>query len=296
MSKPHFCLITYEGLPDLDPDDRLIVDELSARGYSSSIAVWDDSSINWSEAGVCIVRSTWDYHLKLPAFLKWVRHVNSKTTLFNPANTITYNANKQYLLQLRSQGVATVPTVFLHKDSQMTVAEAMRTHKWGSFIVKPTVGLATHGLRLFDGSPRSINEAQEHATALMASSEVMLQPFFQSVEEYGERALIFINGRYSHAVEKTPFQPLAAAGKAGERGVTAEDQEIAFASMVLQAVPFNHLYARVDLVRDNDHNINVLELELIEPSLFLTFHPPAAKALVDAILSQAQIGATSEKH
>jgi hypothetical protein len=127
-------------------------------------------------------------------------------------------------------------------------------------------------------------EGQAHATGLLEEQDVLVQPYLSSVREYPERALVFIDGAYSHAASKTPFQALLPAGEAGEAPVVATGEEIETATKAMAAVPGRVLYGRVDLVRDAAGAPVVIELELIEPSLFLGMHPSAATAFADAIV------------
>lgn len=268
----NFTLVTYSKMPDLDPDDRLLADALRERGHECRAAVWDDPNVDWLHAGTCVVRSTWDYHLKYDQFLSWVKTVDE---LWNPADLIKWNANKTYLLDLEKKGAPITPTVLYAPGEKPPVLP-----DWNELIVKPTVGLATHGVR------RASNGSSEFKQILAdANSTLMIQPYLKSVVDYGERALIFIGGKYSHAVQKAPFQSLQAAGLAGEKPIEAAPDEVAVAKDIVQLVPTPHLYARVDLVRDSNHKPVLLELELVEPSLFLAMHPPAAAALADALLN-----------
>lgn len=271
----NFTLVTFSKMPDLDPDDRLLADALGQRGHICNAAVWDDPSVDWSRAGTCVLRSTWDYHLKYEQFLFWVETVSASTTLWNPGDLIKWNSNKKYLLDLEEQGAPITPTVlFSPGDKPPTLPS------WTDLIVKPVVGLATHGVRkVKNGSP-------ELAAILAdANGTQMIQPYLKSVSEYGERALIFIGGKYSHAVQKAPFQSLQAAGRAGEKPIEATPDEVATATDILKLIHTAHIYARVDLVRDVDNKPVLLELELVEPSLFLAMHRPAASALAEALIN-----------
>ena len=282
---PDFTFVTYDGLPDLDPDDRCAVEVLARRGYTAEPAVWTDPAVNWSRAGICIIRSTWDYHLHYKGFLAWAERVAALVPLWNPLALIRWNSNKRYLEELARRGAPVVPTVWLTRGQPADIAALLRERGWKRAVIKPGVGLATRGVMRVETSGTDLAAAQAHTEALLVDHDVMVQPFLSSVELYGERALVFIDGAYSHAAQKTAFQPLLPAGEAGETLTDATDEEIAIASRVAAMVDRRALYARVDLVRDDDGRPLVIEFELVEPSLFLSLYPPAAARFADALQS-----------
>jgi len=280
---PDVTFVTYAGLPDLDPDDRVAVDALRRRGLRAVAAVWDEPGVRWERAGTCVVRSTWDYHLRPDEFLIWAARVCALAPLWNSLQLIRWNIDKTYLRELFDRGAPVVPTIWIERgDGSFDVANAARKRGWSRGVVKPAVGLATFGVRSF-AFPDDAKAAQAHAAALASHGRVLLQPHLDSVEDYGERALIFIDGKYSHAVRKTHFQALLPAGEAGEVPIEATRGEIEIAEAVAAMLPAPALYARIDLVRDGAGRSVLLEVELIEPSLFFALHPPAAERFADAV-------------
>lgn len=282
--------VTYDGLPDLDPDDRLACELLARAGVSVSPAVWNDPGVDWSGAGLCIVRSTWDYHLHLDAFLAWAERVSPLAPLWNPPALLRWNTRKTYLSDLAGRGVPVVPTCWLGRGARADVGTLLRELGWREAIAKPAVGLSTFKVARISRSGDAIERAQAHLDDLLAQGDAMIQPYLDSVETYGERALVFIDGEYSHAVRKTAFQPLLPAGEAGETLVKASRNEIAVGCAALRVVAEPTLYARVDLVRDGKGAPAVIELELVEPSLFLRLWPAAAERLCRAILKRLPPG------
>jgi len=280
------ALITYDGLPDLDPDDGLFRDELIKRGYKVQACIWDDDSVDWSQFDISIMRSAWDYHLKKERFFAWMESVSKQTKLLNPPEMMRWSSHKSYLKELSAAGLPVVETHWVEKGA--SAKGVFDSLNWPKAIVKPAVGLATFGVKKLalddsgSGKADNIKAAEEHADNLARTEDVMIQPFLPSVEDYGERALIFLDGKYSHTIRKSCFQHLAPGGHAGEKSVPSDDREVAAAQKVLQHLLHVPLYARVDLVRDFADTPVVLELELVEPSLFLSFHPPAVLAFADA--------------
>jgi glutathione synthase/RimK-type ligase-like ATP-grasp enzyme len=278
-----FSFITYNELPELDPDDQLAVTEARRRGHECNPVVWNDPKVDWHSAGICVLRNTWDYHLNPQAFLSWAAEVASATTLVNPLRLVQWNLDKKYLLDLASSGVKIVPTVVLQKQSRPSLRKLLQEHRWERVIVKPSIGLATSGVKKIDTSNGGIELGQEHVEKLLGNGDALLQPYIESIETYGERSLVFIAGQYSHTVRKTPFQIMAVAGQAGETLAASVDQEIQFARVALEKLDQTPLYARVDIIPDNENGYRLMELELIEPSLFFSLYAPAVVPFVDAL-------------
>lgn len=274
-----FTFVTYRDLPDLDPDDRLAADALRERGFAVSPAVWDDPDVVWAQAGICIIRSTWDYNLRHTDFLDWAERVAKATRLYNPIELVRWNIHKQYLQELAARGIPVVPTHWLHRGATVDLRDILAQTGWNDAVAKPAVGLATHGVKRIDAGPAS----QAHVDGLLREHDVLVQPFLSSVGSYGERALVFIDGTYSHAVRKKAFQALAPAGVEDEAPVEATATEIEVGAAAVQALPQPPLYARIDIVPDEKGNPVVIELELVEPSLFLSMHPRAATRFADAL-------------
>lgn len=281
-SKQLISLVTYSGLPDLDPDDRLVQAALAQRGVEAVPAIWNDPTIDWTKSSFSILRSTWDYHLHYSEFLNWAQRVSPVTELLNPLPMIKWNSRKTYLADLSKAGLPVIPTAWIHDSNNSSLLQVLKERQWTEAIIKPSIGLATSGVKRTNKDSAAAD--QLHVDKLLESSEVMVQEYLASVHQYGERALIFIDGKYSHTVRKAPFQILAAAGQAGESRAECNPEEIETAKSFLGYLDSTPLYARVDLVRDASNKPLLLELELVEPSLFMAFAPESAEKFADAIL------------
>lgn len=279
-------LITYKGLADLDPDDQLLKTALERRGCKVQGLVWDDENVDWENAGVCVLRSTWDYHLSYDKFCSWLFQLSQHTSIMNPVDLVLWNSKKTYLKDLAAAGLPVIPTVFIDENNRQELASLMQSKGWSDIVIKPVVGLATSGVKRIGASKADIEAGEKHISELLKLGEVMVQEFLPSVEGLGERALCFIDGEYSHCVRKSPFQQLAVAGRAGETAVQASDIEIDIAERIVAHLDAPPLYARVDLVGDKNGNPLLLELELVEPSLFLQTNPQAAELFAEAIVSR----------
>ncbi len=284
------ALATCADFPQLDDDDGLLPPAFAAAGATAVPTVWDDASIRWSDFDAVVLRSTWDYPDHAAAFTSWLTQVEDTTRLINPARLVHWNMDKGYLGVLASGGLPTVPTSFVQPGGYL------RLPTEGEFVLKPTVSAGSRDTARYDARSDGM-QAVGHAQRLLeAGRTVMVQPYVHSVDTAGETALLFMGGSFSHAVRKGPLlalgaQPteeLFAAEVIEPRIATSAQQELARA--VLQAVPTSlgtPTYARVDLL-DTPSGPIVLELELIEPSLFLNHGHGAAERLVAAVLGMIE--------
>lgn len=283
---PLVYLVTYSELPGLADDDRLLLDELRRLGLRAVPAVWDDPAVDWAAARVAVVRSTWDYHHHHERFIEWVDRAGALTHLFNPPDTLRWNSHKGYLADLEAKGVPVVPTVWLAAGSEASLSEILASQGWARAVVKPAVSASGH--ETWRVRPGEAAKAQRRLDRLLAERDMMVQPFLPSVEEPGERSLMFIEGQHTHTVRRpAPFG--AAAGEMAEpRLVEAAPDEVALAYKVLHAAGQRTMYARVDIARDEEGTPRLMELEVIEPSLFLAQSPPATRMLAAATARRAR--------
>lgn len=277
------ALATCSLLPDLDADERLLIPALAACGVAAEPRVWDDPSVRWDAFRLVVIRSTWDYAERRDAFLEWCAGV---PTVLNSLPVITWNTDKTYLRALAACGVPTVPTTWIGPESlsgDVVLPD-------GDLVVKPAISSGAQNTSRY--RPADHAAARRHVERLISDGrEVMVQPYVTSVDSAGETGLIYIDGRFSHAVRKGPL--LRAHGVATDRLWALEDitlrapktTEHAVAEATLDALPWPRealLYARVDLVRGSDGAPLLLELELAEPSLFLGLGVGAASRLAAA--------------
>lgn len=268
-------------------DDELLATALCERGCEVQAVAWDEAGTDWSAFDLCLVRSTWDYHDKHPEFLEWARRVEAAAGLQNPADLIAWNSEKTYLRELAEAGVSTVPTVWVDRSSDTSLEDVLAQRGWDEAVVKPIVDLGArnlHRVRAGEGSP-ALKLTLERGGA-------MVQPFLPSLESEGELSLTYIDGKLTHAVRKRAaagdFRVQSIWGGSVERA-EPEAVEVELAEQALAQLPQTPLYARADLVADPDARPRLIELELIEPNLYLTHHPPAAEALAEAALLRIDV-------
>lgn len=283
MSLRRVLLATSADFPDLGDDEQLVLPGLASRGISAAAAIWTDPAIDWSDALV-VIRSTWDYTLRRDEFLGWAEQVSSVATLWNPVPVVRVNTDKRYLIDLSAAGVPVVPTAWIDQGTTRDIAGLLREREWPVAVVKPAVSAGAHDtIRV---TPESASEAQQLADRVASDRAVMVQPYMDSVDSYGERSLIYIGGELSHAVRKAPMLAGALSPDDVDQAIPADD-EISLAQQALAWVNSELLYARIDIVRTADGTPVIMELELTEPRLYLRY-AGAADRFAGAIATAAR--------
>jgi glutathione synthase/RimK-type ligase-like ATP-grasp enzyme len=277
------ALATCAELPEPDVDEPLLVSALRAAGAEVDVLAWDDASADFASRDLVVVRSTWNYYARVDDFVAWAERTGRQTRVRNAPGVIAWNAKKTYLRELEARGVAIVPTEFVSRGAPCDVAELLARRGWASLVIKPVVSAGSFRTARFTAS--QADEAQRFLDALTADRDAMVQEWMPAVESYGERSLVFVDGELTHAIRKEPRFAGGDEHVSGE-AVPITDDERAFAARVLDAsgAP-DLLYARVDTIRDGE-TLRLMELELVEPSLFFAQSPEALARFVRAILTQ----------
>jgi O-ureido-D-serine cyclo-ligase len=287
------ALVTCRAARGLDEDMPPLLRAFAAAGASAEIVDWDDGAVDWARFDLALLRSAWDYTERLPQFLAWVEHTAARTLLINPVPVVRWNSDKHYLLELARAQLPVVPTCIAEAESsaRRVLEEFLSRHAGAELVVKPAVGAGSRDARRHSRS--DIGGILAHMQPLLAAGRsVMLQPYLTSVDRDGETGLMFIDGRFSHAIRKGPLLPAGAPATAAL--FAAEDitprvpgaDELGVAERVMAQLHFETmLYGRVDLIRDEAGCPRVLELELTEPSLYLSYEPGSAQRFVEGALA-----------
>jgi len=275
-----------------DRDLPVLLSALEGVGVEAVAEYWDDPDVDWGSYDLVVIRSTWDYSWRAAEFVGWVERCGEVTQFANPVDVVRWNMDKRYLGDLAAAGVPVVPTRYVAPGDAPDLPEDRE------YVVKPTSGAgARYAARYTPGErERAVRQlARMHEEGLTA----IVQPYLTSIDVTGERALQFIGGRFLHAARKgavlasgtafdddkvahpgvRPWEPTAAELAVAERALAA----------VRDAVPDapELLYARVDLVDGDDGEPCVMELELVEPNLFLGLHPESVAVVVEGIVKAA---------
>lgn len=295
MSKPTVALITALAARDLDEDMPSLESALRAAGADVTIAEWDRPH-DWGRFDAALLRSTWDYPQRLTEFFEWAETVSRMTKLLNPLPVVRWSSDKHYLGDLANEGVPTVLTKFVEPGEQPAarIADFSNQPDVAEFVVKPAIGAGSRDAQRFGREERE--DAVRHAQRMLDEKRsVLLQPYLGRVDEYGETALIYFEGGFSHAIRKGPLLKRKEGPTTelfAKESITTrvpDAAELSVGARALEAMPFDtSLYARVDLIRDQDGAPVVLELELIEPSLFFPFAAGSAERFAAAVMRRVK--------
>jgi hypothetical protein len=291
-------IATCARLPEPDADEGLLLAALAAAGVEARMAAWDDPGERWGqglewgegqgqgEVEATLLRSTWNYPSSPQAFVAWAQAVAAAGPLWNGLETVRWSVHKGYLLDLQRAGVAVVPTRLVRRGQEVRLGEVMEEEGWGRVVVKPAISAGSYRTRRFGADPGDRERGEAHLAALLADGDALVQPYLASVEGYGERALVWIDGELTHAVRKSPR--FMGDDESVSAACAVADDERALALRALSQGGEGLLYGRVDIARGEDGAPMVMELELIEPSLFLKQAPHALTRLVRGVVARLE--------
>ena len=281
------AIATCERPPAPDTDAGPVTDALRREGIEAEEVAWSDPAVDWSRFDRVWISSTWDYHERLEDFRGWLNRAHSVTEVENPPQLIDWNLDKRYLRELAEAGVPVIPTVWTDRGEAAGAAGEAARRGWERVIVKPTVDLGAMNLELVE--PAGVEPALDRIGA-----PSLVQPFLPSIQTEGELSLVYMRGELSHAVRKVPregdfrVQDSYGAEWKPERPA-AEAEEVGARVFALLAGRGSGgaepLYGRVDLVRRLDGELCVIEVELIEPNLYLGVAGGEATAHFAALLA-----------
>ncbi len=266
-------------------EDLLVQEALEKRGWRVRRINWDHPEMDWTSTRYVLFRSTWDYFNRFREFDQWLERIKDHTQMLNTYETIRWNLDKHYLLELSEKGVHIPPTRFIEEGTRTSLKELIMETGWNEVILKPTIsGAARHTYRFTaDRSNRYENIFQR----LVSQETLMIQEFQNQVLDLGEVSFVLIGGRFTHAMRKKArdgdFRVHEDFG-GSLHPYDASDQEIAYAESVVSHCEHTPLYARVDAIWDNRNHLVLSELELIEPELWFRYNPDAAERFADALL------------
>ena len=269
MSERRCAFLTLEERGDFVIDDEVAIPALEAAGWRVDTVPWRQTSRPWSEFDVVVVRSTWDYWDDVPGFLRILERIDAETRLANPLNLLRWNLAKTYLRDLQAAGVTIVPTLWRDRLDAGGLAEAVDRFGTQDLVLKPQVGGNGQGVMRLRKAECSATFAE--AMERYRATPCMIQPFREAILEAGEWSLFAFRNQHSHAILKRPARGEFRSQE--ERGAIIEaadpsDGLRAAAFRALEVLPSPALYARIDLIESAGVGAELVELELIEPSLY----------------------------
>jgi len=270
-------------------DENLLIAALAELGIAAERVDWSRADVDWSAYPLAVFRTTWDYFDRFAEFAPWLARVRTMTRLCNDAATIHWNMDKHYLADLAARGLPVVPSRFVERGTTLHLGEFLETAGWDEAVIKPTVsGGARYTYRV---NRTNAAEIQAIVQPLLAAEAFLVQPFVPAIMTQGEDSLMVFGGRYSHAIRK-----IAKPGDfrvQDDHGGKAHAYEptpaqIELAERAIAACDPRPVYGRVDLVADEHGGWQLMELELIEPELWLRYQPESAKKFARAIAEVMQ--------
>ena len=281
-------ILTCEKLPNLLDSDQKLIPLFEVHHFEVKAVIWDDLSVNWSSFDYLIFRNTWDYYEKETAFNKWLEKIEQlKIPTFNSIATIQKNKHKFYLKELQSKGVLILPTVFLEKNSLISLAEII-PQQWQKVVIKPAFSAGSYLTKLVDRN--DLNEIENEFAEHFKTKDFLIQEFQPEIKLVGETSFIFFNGKFSHCVNKKSIEndfrvQFQYGGK--YKLIEPSANLIQQAKNIIAHFPEKLLYARVDgiIIRNQLH---LMEIELIEPDLYFDLAEGSRERFVNAFVESTK--------
>lgn len=280
MRRPRIGFITNAEYPDLHADDRIAAGHILPFADVVPI-VWTQSALEGVDAAV--LRSAWDSHLQPARFIEWLRAAAPEMRLFNSLALVAWNMNKRYLLELAQAGAPVIPTRVYGKGSRPDLIRDMDGCGWSEIVVKPAISASAYRTGRFSREADGFTAAGPLLNEILSEGDALVQPLQSEVFTTGERSAVYIDGAFTHVVRRLPFGTITPKRKPGANAVPFSEAEQRFADSILARLPERPLYARVDYIVRESGEALLMELELIDPSLFFQHHPAAAIAFAQAL-------------
>jgi len=287
MKNIKIAIVTYQDrgsygsvVPD---EDEMVLKALKTDGHEASLQVWTDASVDWKAFDLLLIKSPWDYFNRIGEWYAWLDEIEALgVKVLNPVSVLRWNADKKYLMEMASAGIDTVNTLILDKPEKLNVQlfEQMETDK---LVIKPKISGGAKQTFVLDKA--DFESKKESLEELIAEEDYLVQPYMPQVAADGEWSLVFFAGKFSHALIKKPksgdFRVQHYFGGTIE-SVKPQAQILKQAQKVVKEFASDCLYARVDGLWV-DGQLQLMELELIEPYLFLFTNEKALGNYVSAV-------------
>ena len=265
-------------------EQELLKSSLEAQGLKVNVTFWDNPSYEWQKTKSVLFRTVWDYFERFDEFWEWLEQVKTKTKLINSYELIKWNIDKHYLRDLKNNGIQVVPTYFADRGNNICLQEIANLNDWKHIVIKPAISASA--FNTYKITNDEIEQKEQLFHELLQTHDMLVQPFFSTISEFGEASLMVFDGKFTHAILKK--------AKPGDFrvqddfGGTVHDykpteKEIKFAEKVFQSCISMPIYGRVDIVWDSNKHIYLSELEIIEPELWIRNRPESANKIAEAV-------------
>lgn len=262
----------------VENEDQVLLDFLKKKGLTISREIWNDPLVNWADYDLAILKSPWDYFDRISEFYTWLNKLEDlDLRLLNPSKVVKWNSDKHYLSEIAASGLRVTPTIYLEKDDKPDLFECFSTLRTETLIIKPCIsGGSKNTIKV---KAETLEELSPQIHGYLAEEAYMVQPFLSEIESCGEWSFLFFGGKFSHSLLKK--------AKPGDfrvqhylgGSIHAEPAPVHLleaAQKYADKFAKDCLYARVDGVEVNGEFM-LMELELIEPFLFMFTNPDSYK-------------------
>jgi len=280
MSYVDCVLLTSQEVPATHPDDLALSQSLQDADVRTQILPWEEFFSSGIDCENVIFRTAWGYYRKIPEFKKFLEDLSrASISVWNPLDTIRWNLHKRYLLQLEKKGIPIIPTVMVEKGKPLRLVENAEHLDTDLLVIKPAIGASGIHTQLIDLA--KIKDQSGELAELNKQHDLLIQPFVSEIQSEGEYSLIFIDNQFTHCILKRP-QEKGFIVKGTPHKISCPPRALNAAKKILETAQQDHLYARVDLVM-HEGNFVLMELELIEPELWLPLESQASELFASAI-------------
>lgn len=284
----HIAFVTSLENINISKSDIPLVSHLKKIGFEIFASPWDDETIQWDHFDAIIFRSCWNYYEQYPRFLEWLSVLDhAHIPVFNPIETIRWNADKHYLKDLEIKKIPTIPTRWYKKNNDIKLTDIIRQTGWNDLVVKPTIGARSHGVTRIKNARGFLS--QWKVNSLLKKTDIMVQPFIPEVTTHGEYSFVFIGGKYSHAVHKIPAKGnfLTNSYKSTITPFSPDLSLMKQITHIASRMTLDTLYMRIDAMMIQDI-LSVVEIECIEPILYFDMFPQTVEQFASALKKRLQ--------
>lgn len=267
-------------------EDQLLTAALENKGLRVTRTSWDDQDFDWLNTRFAVFRATWDYFHRFKEFQEWLELRRRHIHFINPYPIIKWNMDKHYLATLQQKGINIPPTLFLESGTVANLQNLLAENQWHKAILKPAIAGGARHTYLIDKT--NVTAHQEILRQLLSTESLLLQEYQEQITTKGEVSFMVFGGKYSHAVlKKAQSGDFRVQDDYGGtlHSYSASLIEEQFVERVIAQCVETPVYARVDVMWDNQNQLCLSELEMIEPELWFRKDQHAAPALAKAVLN-----------
>lgn len=283
---PSLGVITSSAIPNLMDSDQRVLERIERESdWKVQVVLWEQPPSNLEEIDAFIFRSCWDYHLHYTAFNRFLDRLEVlHKPVLNPLDAIRKNAHKFYLAELQLKHIQIIPTIFLRKGEEARLSHIMEDNHWDQAVVKPAVSAASHNtwLALFS----DLNDKEKKFNQLLQERDLLVQPFIPEIQGTGEYSTIFFADGSNYTIRKTPidgdFRIQKEYGGIYEKAILTKEEQQTM-QRIWDKVSDGLLFGRIDGIFE-EGQFYLMELELIEPDLYLDIYPEYEKIFSENIL------------